>query len=247
MKFVLQSGKTDLEQEMYRQKEYYDWLNIGKSEDMKTEMIVCTKSELDRVLPNADLREWCPVGTVEFCVNWYSEVWGKTPMPKNVPDRLIGCCSRKIIDMEKDLYDSIEGDRIFVKDKNTIKSKWNGIKKKDIMDFCDSDHDYHFHFQVSQVIPEIYSEWRCFVYNGMLIDIKNYDGDPFNIPSRSCVERLISEYGDDAPVAYTLDICQCSFGTEVVEVHDFFACGLYGFSDPKYPLMLWRWFREFTS
>jgi len=267
MKFVLENRSLlfDFQLELHRQKDYYDWLNRGKTKELQTEMIVCSEKELKTVCPDADLKEWCPVGSVEFCVRWYKDVWDKTPLPKNVPDELIPCCTRKILNMEKDEwvvripneegitmldkfidFPMIPGDNIFRKDTKTIKSCWNGIIEKDSFRFNDGDHRFHDHFQVSEIIPEIYSEWRCFVYDGKLIDIKNYSGDPFNIPNKEYIEELISKY-KSAPVAYTLDLAQCNFGTEIIEVHDFFSCGLYGFNDPKYPIMLWRWFKEFTK
>lgn len=265
MKFVLENKDPlfDFQFELYNQKEYIEWFNMGKQKDLQTEMIVCTKRELDTVWPDADKKEWCPVGSVEFCVKWYTDVWGKTPLPKNVPDELIPYCHRKIVNMEREkfveiidldehpfssyeYFPMIPGNKIFIKDTKTIKSCWNGVTVKDKSVFFDGDHEFHDHFQVSEIIPEIYSEWRCFVYDGNLIDIKNYSGDPFNIPSKEGVEDLISKY-KYAPVAYTLDLAQCTYGTEVIEVHDFFSCGLYGFNDRKYPFMLWKWFKEFTK
>ena len=52
----------------------------------------------------------------------------------------------------------------------------------------------------------------------------------------------------DAPIAYTLDVGINDKGTFVIEVHDFFSCGLYGFADVGIlPSMLNRWFQEFIS
>ena len=118
------------------------------------------------------------------------------------------------------------------------------------MCFYDADHDHHNHFQVSEVMDDIESEWRCFIYNGELVDLKCYSGDPFKVPSKQYIDVCIKNF-KSAPIAYTLDICTRSGGhtipAEVIEVHDFFSCGLYGFNDSKYPLMLWRWFKEFTK
>jgi hypothetical protein len=55
-----------------------------------------------------------------------------------------------------------------------------------------------------------------------------------------------------APVAYTLDIGiirrLSDFDTVVIECHDFFSCGLYGFADHKvYPHMLHRWFNDYLK
>lgn len=268
MKFVLENKDIlfDFQYELYRQKEYYDWLNKGKSKELQTQMIVCTEKELKAVDPYANRYHWCPVGSVEFCVNWYKKL-GKTPLPKNVPDELIKLCSRKIINMETSdecikripspkgwmfdelvYFPTISTDNIFRKDTKTIKSRWNGVvKKDDDLRFHDGDHKYHNHFQVSEVMDDIVSEWRCFIYNGELVDLKCYSGDPFSIPSKEYIEQCIKEY-KSAPVAYTLDICtRENHPNEIIEVHDFFSCGLYGFNDPKYPIMLWRWYEEYIT
>jgi hypothetical protein len=50
------------------------------------------------------------------------------------------------------------------------------------------------------------------------------------------------------PIAYTLDvgIKTETKETVIIEMHDFFSCGLYGFNDPfRYPYMLSQWFHEF--
>jgi hypothetical protein len=67
------------------------------------------------------------------------------------------------------------------------------------------------------------------------------------------IKEMIADY-KSAPVAYTLDVAVCDshtfaddIGTVVIEVHDFFSCGLYGFNDIKYPNMLHRWFREYLK
>lgn len=252
MKFVLETRlwPYDFQGELLRQKEYYTWLDSGKSPELKTEMVVCTESELKKVLPDGDYKDWCPVGSVEFCVRWFKDVWGLTPLPKNVPDDLIPLCHRKITYMENDpdKIMSTMGDKVFVKDTRTIKSIWNGIKdNRNMMWIFDGSHNPHIHFQVSDLIDDIRSEWRCFVYEGKLVDIKNYAGDPFDIPERDYIEKTLIPAYKSAPVAYILDIAQTDLGTEVIEVHDFYACGLYGFNDPKYPFMLWRWFKEFTK
>lgn len=270
MKFVLQNRFPffDFQYELYHQKEYYDWLNIGKSKDMQTEFIICTEKELKNVLPDADLKEWCPVGSVEFCVDWYKRVWGKTPLPKNVPDELFKMCDRKIVNMgtspdwarripspDGPMFDKIEyfptirTDKIFRKDTKTIKSCWNEIiKKDDNMRFYDGDHRFRNHFQVSEVMDDISSEWRCFIYKNQLIDMKCYSGDFFAVPNKDYIIECINTYSEKAPVAYTLDICtRKEHHNEVIEVHDFFSCGMYGFSDSQYPFMLWRWFKEFTK
>jgi hypothetical protein len=63
------------------------------------------------------------------------------------------------------------------------------------------------------------------------------------------IEAMIIDF-KSAPIAYTLDvgINKNTNTVFLVEAHDFFSCGLYGFADHRiYPQMLYRWFREYTN
>jgi hypothetical protein len=51
-----------------------------------------------------------------------------------------------------------------------------------------------------------------------------------------------------APIAYTLDIGITDYDTIVIECHDFFSCGLYGFANHAiYPNMLYKWFWQYIQ
>lgn len=97
--------------------------------------------------------------------------------------------------------------------------------------------------QVSTVLDEIISEWRVFVYKGKGVGVENYSGDPFKFPNVDRINKFIEAF-KSAPEAYTLDVAVTEGGTWVIECHDFFSCGLYGWEDYRnYPYMLNRaWF-----
>lgn len=58
---------------------------------------------------------------------------------------------------------------------------------------------------------------------------------------------MIKQY-NAAPVAYTLDVGISNSKTLIIEVHDFFSCGFYGFSEHKIiPFMFSRWFNEYVN
>ena len=98
-------------------------------------------------------------------------------------------------------------------------------------------------FQISSLIDEFKGEFRCFVYEGKLIDIRQYDGDFKILPDFNLIYEMIDEY-KSAPHAYTLDVGVTDKNeTAIIEVHDFFSCGLYGFMEVnKLPFMFWRWY-----
>lgn len=76
--------------------------------------------------------------------------------------------------------------------------------------------------------------------------LQNYSGEFTKFPSVNKINAMIKHY-KSAPIAYTLDVGVNDNGTFVIEVHDFFSCGLYGFSNYAIlPNMYYRWFNEYT-
>ena len=100
-------------------------------------------------------------------------------------------------------------------------------------------------YQFSQVIL-IDSEWRAFVYKGKLVGLQNYCGEFTLFPDVEKIKEMIKAY-KSAPIAYTLDVGINANGTFVIEVHDFFSCGLYGFSDSSLPFMFSQWFHQYIQ
>lgn len=101
--------------------------------------------------------------------------------------------------------------------------------------------------QVSGVVPDIVSEWRVFIdkkdMRGPVIGCECYSGDPIAFPKADRIRQFIEAY-TLSPEIYTLDVMVDKFGnTWVVECHEFFSCGLYGFEYLNYPNLINRaWF-----
>ena len=82
---------------------------------------------------------------------------------------------------------------------------------------------------ISEVV-EFIAEWRCFVLDGQVLDVRPYTGDYHVHFDPSVIDEAISCW-KDAPVAYGLDIGVTRDGrTLVVEVNDGYALGNYGLS-----------------
>jgi hypothetical protein len=77
------------------------------------------------------------------------------------------------------------------------------------------------------------------------VGLQNYSGDFTMFPDVDFVNDCIAAY-KDSPPAYTLDIgVNSKDGTFVIEVHNMYSCGLYGFNESKlYPQMLIRSFHH---
>lgn len=153
-----------------------------------------------------------------------------------------------------------EGGRFYAKDARVIKSPSNGVVEIVPDGEPESDgyldgvrrleregaESFILGMQVSTMLPEILSEWRVFVHNGGIVGCENYIGDPVAFPSgvvlKAMADRLDEHRGslehDAFPATYSFDVAVTLEGTFVIEMHDFFSVGLYGFESVKYPYML---------
>ena len=247
MKFIVQDVPIpwDFVMELYRSQEYYKWR--GDSFDIV---------KFGSTLPN-NPREYCPVGSVEFVVDWLNTYWGKSPSPINCPDLFdveqihLPTPLIPIDEIKKSFPRYTE---FFIKSERTIKSPING---KYTINDTRLDSPFSDPVVIRPWRSDIVSEWRIFVKDGKILDIKNYSGDPFKIPERCVCEKHCKAYHllTDSP-AFTLDVAVTEIldvylnhtDLMIIEIHDFFSCGTYGFSDYRsYPIMLWRWFNWFIK
>lgn len=190
-----------------------------------------------------DPKYTCPVGSVEFVEQYYKTHFNIDLKPINIPNSLKSFTGREVIELRLPLpHKDDESYYVFVK--STSKTKWKGngpYKKSELSDSTIFPDDI---YQVSQIV-NIVAEFRCFVYESKIVDVRRYLGDIWTYPDKTTIEAIIEAF-KDAPTAYTLDIAviQNSLGekrTVVIEVHDFYSCGLYGFRDlDKLPFMYWR-------
>lgn len=187
----------------------------------------------------------CPVGSVEFVSNYLTKYYNKTPKPINIPECLYHFADRKVwVGGENDYKENC-----FIKSHDTIK------KFTPILLYVHNISLDKGVYQYSDLI-DIDSEWRCFVYNNKLVGLQNYSGDFTLFPNTKRIYEMIKAFESEAPIAYTLDVgvnvLECNdiedTRTFVIEVHDFFSCGLYGFADLNLlPLMFYKWFKEFIK
>lgn len=187
-------------------------------------------NDIEYILSDHPDTEGCiPIGSVEFVTEYLKVYHNKTPKPINIPEQLFIYAGREILNgTEKDIIETK-----FVKSNDKIKS---------FTEICDTAPEGRY--QISDVI-EIDSEWRVFVHKGVITGLNNYSGDFCMFPDIDTIKNMVSDF-KTAPVAYTLDVGISGDRTVIIEVHDFFSCGLYGFTDhKKLPFMFSQWFYEF--
>lgn len=196
-------------------------------------------------------RGYVPIGSVEFVTKFLQHFYGLMPSPKNVPDELTDYrfTKRSVWTCGNGAFSAFKNGKYFVKSTTGIKKFAEIVTKKDGNFDCEFPEDI---YQVSTYIS-IDSEWRAFVYEGKLVGLQNYSGDFTVFPDIGAIKNMIEAY-ESAPIAYTLDVGVnnihtyfADIGTFLIEVHDFFSCGLYGFNQPVLANMFYRWFNEYLK
>jgi hypothetical protein len=225
MQFLIQTinGKVkhDFSFTLLESIEFQNWLRDDKSFE-----VYFTD---EPTMPN-----YIPIGSVEFVSKYIYDYYNLRIKPVNVPLELIDerYTGRKVINgTERDII----GEK-FVKSNDKIKS---------FTKICKTAPEGNY--QISDLI-DIKSEWRAFVYEGKLVGLQNYSGEFDVFPNVKKIKSMINAYKTQ-PIAFTLDVAISNNDTTVViEVHDFFSCGLYGFSDHKIlPFMFSKWFNSFVK
>ena len=173
-------------------------------------------------------KDYIPVGSVEFVSNHMKEYHKvENVKPINIPEELYPFAKRMVKRVERaDVWKLLfNHHKLFIKDDDKIKG---------FSDICDCNTNLPVcNYFVSELI-NIRSEWRCFVRNGELLDIKCYSGDFDVLPNINEVKKMILAY-KNSPPAYTIDVAITEENeTVIIECHNFFSCGLYGFSDYRY-------------
>jgi hypothetical protein len=238
MKFLIQKIEGEIKHDfsftLLESIRYQNWLH-----DDKNYIKYKTIEYLGDYSFKSYMKEYIPIGSVEFVTAFLEYFYEKTPKPINVPEELFHSTYRNIMNgTEKDIK-SLKG-RWFIKSNDKIK------EFSEIIDINENTIIPPGNYQISQYV-DIQSEWRSFIYKGKLVGLHNYSGDFTKFPSVDTIKGMILKY-KDAPIAYTLDVGVTDFSTFVIECHDFFSCGLYGFSDHTIlPNMFHKWYLNYIK
>jgi len=180
-----------------------------------------------------------PAGSVEFVCSFLKSHHGLTPKPINIPDSLMKSDFTKrqvFIGTEKDVTRAV-----FFKSHDQIKGYSINEPVLDPAAQCPRGN-----YLISEMV-DIESEWRTFVFNGELVGLQNYLGNCTVFPDVNEIQKMIHAF-EDASIAYTLDVGVGPRGTFILEAHDFFSCGLYGFSkDNVLPVMFSSWMYHYIN
>ena len=223
MKFLIQTIKGEIVHDfaftLLEALRYHKWMGRDYHMYMTTEYGV-------------DEPGWIPVGSVEFVQDYLKSAYDLTVTPRNVPVELMPkqFSGRAMRNTHISRPTNVTSLNIHIKSNDNIKQEIDLTKVPPGS------------YQTSPVQDYI-SEWRTFVWRGDLVGLQNYAGDFTKFPDLNQIRYMMKAF--KGPCAYTLDLGIYE-GTYVVEVHDFFSVGLYGFADLQLlPLLLGGWFNEF--
>lgn len=194
---------------------YNNWFFNEK----KYDYILCEHFE---EITLGDKEKYIPIGSINFVLNFYKIYFDINLQPINIP-----------LDLYRDKYlkrNVITNSEIKIENPDKIVFAKSLDKFKDFTELIKIKNlPLNKKLLISDEI-EILSEWRIFVFNKKMVDIKNYSGDFKCFPNINIIEQMINDY-KDCPKSYTLDIAITPTDTVLIEVHQFFSCGLYGFND----------------
>lgn len=224
MQFIIQTIngqiKHDFSFMLLEALEYHNW--IGNQHTFEFS---------DNAIPTT----YIPIGSIEFVGDTLTLMRRKVPKPRNVPESLFKFAGRQIFNGTEL---NVPQSEVFVKSNNIIKATPIVTRS------CDNKLPPG-NYQYSELVDFV-SEWRAFIWRGELVGLQNYSGDFTVFPDVIRIKKMIKSF-TEAPCAYTLDVGLVGNETVVVEVHDFFSCGLYGFDDLQLlPLMFGGWYKEYV-
>lgn len=238
MKFLLPSKvpQFDFQFQLLASQDY--WTNF-KHSPLEIEY-ADSSVNFEQAYAHGKWNDYCPVGSIEFCQNH-----SISTLPRNIPPQLKGYAAGLVISKKSEAKDSIC--RWHVKSAKQIKHPKNSTYSADNIPFEDGE------FQAVEWLDDGFiSEWRAFVLDSNIIDMQNYAGDFWTLPDKKSVECMVYSFehakGSNIPPAYTLDVGvhrdSHGLNTSIIEVHDFYACGAYGFNSHYWlPTMLWEWWQ----
>ena len=199
--------------------EAVEWVNWWVADNSNTAELLMMRTNGATFGPGEENASCVPVGSVEYCLRWYSRMGCGRIKPLNIPERLWKYVQREIF-VGTQLPQN--GKAYFAKSRDVIKDERNGLY---------TNAQFDMEMQFTEYVKDIESEWRLFVHEGKIVDFRCYSGDEWKLPSRHFCEQVAMEYGKENP-SFSLDVMVRGTGTtDIVELHDFFACGLYGFND----------------
>lgn len=178
------------------------------------------------------IKSHCFAGSVEFMREVFNRVNIKDPRVPLNSDR--NHVIRTLKEIRQDVSNGVEW---FVKP--TQIKLFTGLVVDQLTISSLKDFDDALEVMIYDVFPsKILSEWRCYIHNNKIVDVRNYSGDLFSMIGYPFINSIINKYKDTFPIAYTIDVGVLKHDNVVIEFNDMWAIGNYGISNDLYVRML---------
>ena len=252
--FLIQTGEDDqilfdFQYELLEQIRINRWFYQDKGSR------IVTARSFDKFVP-PEGEFVCPVGSVEF-VQGYIQKYHADPehkrahtmKPINVPIQLLGNeftgrMVQKNVSMQDVLriVDENKDKNFYVKSSTQIKGFSQLIYPANAIHTMSKALPFD-RFDISEDVGLLSAEWRVFIFNGEILDVRRYIGNWEDNIDPEFVKAAVEKWSLK-PKACTLDIAKTADNKFVViEGHNFVSCGTYGFSDQHLPRMFVEGFK----
>lgn len=206
-----------------------------------------TPRKVEELISNVGIEHVIPVGSIDY-INAFLSAAGEGPLRAiNIPPELDDC---RFLLRSVTRNASIEDLPRLYRDYGKLFVKPGRHPKRFEMFTWPDENAYISQIPkdeplfVSEALPSpIAAEWRLFCQRGRIVSARPYILDAWVVPDRKLAEEMAARL---APYpAVTLDVAVLESGdTAALEVHNFLACGLYGFEGPRLLQMTkaaWKW------
>lgn len=198
-----------------------------------------------KMMPEATLRKAIPIGSIEFTETVMERAFRIEHMkPLNVPlplsvkkywKRRMSLCFG--VEAVNSIFEDWHTDTLFIKSGSRLKTPITGLYHKGELTEVYKDDPLLLVSEPISLSTEKSAEWRLFVKDHKIIDLRCYAGNPWMLPDKDMVAEIADKIPDNIRCA-TLDVAVTDSGdTVIVELHNFVSCDSYG---ADLPLSMYR-------
>jgi hypothetical protein len=200
---------------------YNNWFNGDEAYQWK----LISREALSQELVGDNEGHKVPVGCIPFMHKAFRLLGARVPVPLNVPEYLFSTARRELAIGKPSSYPHLGFG------KNTLLLKQENFFGHENMPVGET-------LFLSELVTDIVSEWRMFVHAGKIVGLKHYAGSPWFLPDPAYAHTVKEVMNSNRELlTYSFDLMvrgesPANYFTDIVECHEFYALGMYGFHEP---------------
>lgn len=190
-------------------------------------------------------REYPVVGGIGNVLSALDVLGVKHPELIDIPECLLEFANRRVWESTLGEMKAESNWPVFIKPLKNHKAFTGHVLK----DFRDQFKTLGFPDEYPVLASEVVkftSEYRCFVLNNEVLDMRRYAGRIDWLPDLNVVKDIVSKF-KNSPVAYSVDVGDVLGHTTLIEVNDSYSLGIYGLpAHLQVKMLVTRW-KEITQ